>query len=213
MTTKFTTEELSNMTREAIVDAIVAGQADPDDAKQAMTMRAATSTPDAQYTTTVIRRPEGADPELPTMVRIHGEAIDCPVRQQRTDETEQDYLDSLPSVKCHVGPLLWLLTAGRIPVLKSLIENLGTPKVGTYQSKWDSTRHYSRAIASVTNTDAHVQLHTTPNIDCASMLMNFAKLAVDNSTEEVKHYPDLHHTFRVNQTVPSDPELEDTSPF
>jgi len=213
MTTKHTVEELSNMTHEAIVDAVVSGQADPEDAKKAMAERANPVLPDAQFTTTVIRRPEGANAQLPTMLRIHGDAIDCPVRTQRTDETEQDYLDSLPSIKCHAGPLLWLLTAGRIPVLSALKENLSPPKVATFTSKWDETRTYSRAISSVQGTDAHVQLHTTPNIDCAEYLLNLVQIALDNSSEETEHYPELSHVFRVNQTTPVTTEEPNTSPF
>lgn len=201
----YTREELVNMTDDALIELVASQAISVVEAKDAMSSRRLGSRTHASFTTTIVRQSDSAAEGTPRQVRVFGEGIDCPSRQKLDTETDEMYYDSLPSIKAHLGELIWLLTVGRMPFLKDIISRLGDPKVVELPSRYDEDRVYKRTVASIGHPEhnVYVQLGRSPNVDEATFLVKMGQHAIDNSEEETSGYPELGHEFRINSTTPS----------
>ena len=117
----YTREELVNLTDDALIELVASQEISAVEAKDAMSDRRIGNRTNASFTTTVVRKSETATEETPRQIRLFGEGIDCPSRQKLDTETDEMYYDSLPSIKAHLGEILWLLTVGRMPFLKEAL--------------------------------------------------------------------------------------------
>ena len=150
----------------------------------------------AHFTLTVCAARAGADAKAPRQIRLTGDAIDCPQRTKRDDEDGEAYYKSLPSIECHVNELIHLLTVGRFPVLKALVNALGDSEPVELQSMFDETRTYHRMAAPFTTMDndegsyetAYVQISRKPDPAEARQLMSQLSTACSKAEEESTSY-------------------------
>lgn len=161
--------------------------------------------PPMSFKLTVCRQREGSDSQTPQLIRLTGDAIDCPQRLKQPSEEDQAYLDSLPSIDCHVNELIQLLTVGRYPVLKALCEHLGEPEPVELQSKFDPDRTYHRMAAPFTTQNeegsynqAWVQIARKPDPSEARKRMQQLNTALRHAENESDSYGDPTLDVHIN---------------
>jgi hypothetical protein len=153
---------------------------------------------DAHFSMTICSAREGADDNAPRQIRISGDAIECPQRTKRDDETDDDYFNSLPSIDCHVNELVHLLTVGRYQILKALSENIHDPEIAQLQSMYDSDRTYHRIVARFGDTEARVQLARRNDPSEASRMTHQLAVALEHAEKEAGEYTQPTMDIRVN---------------
>ena len=186
--TRYSHEELHAMDDEALIQAQIEGFITKEERLGVMTQRSQMKYAGQSLVATICRSPDDAHPELPSRVRVWGDAIDCPTFPKRDDETQEEHFNRLPVVTGHLGPLLALLTYARIPFLRAIREALKEPKIANFPSQW-SGGVYARVVSQLEQSPSHVQLKRDPDMMAAEILLQWVDNALPTSTDEPQLYP------------------------
>lgn len=207
-------DDFKKMTTRQQIQAVIAGQADASLMEEAIDGQKTAHVQEAKEGTdlliTLMKGIANQDDAAPRLLRLTGDGISCPVRQRRADETQEDYLRTLPAVTAHLDTLVQLTTVARIPFLEWVASVACDPETVELTSLYDNARTYSRTVTRYAESDANMQLSRNGQLAEGKYLLGLVENALQNASEtEVTHYP----TISVSSKLNSNGEQTTDSPF